>query len=195
MLQLLLSTVAVAGALTAAPVPADTATFNIDKGHSEITFRIRHFMTRVSGTFTDWKGTVSGDPAAWTGGSTEIVIQTTSIDTRLEKRDNHLRSVDFFDAATYPQITFKSTSVVVTGEAVTLKGDLTIRGVTKPVVLTGEYLGTAGEGARQRVGFHVTGKINRVDFGVAWNKVLETGGVMLGDDVDLDISIEAVRIS
>jgi polyisoprenoid-binding protein YceI len=193
--QLLLSTVAVAGALTAAPVPADTATFNIDKGHSEITFRIRHFMTRVSGTFTDWKGTVSGDPAAWTGGSTEIVIQTTSIDTRLEKRDNHLRSVDFFDAATYPQITFKSTSVVVTGEAVTLKGDLTIRGVTKPVVLTGEYLGTAGEGARQRVGFHVTGKINRVDFGVAWNKVLETGGVMLGDDVDLDISIEAVRIS
>jgi polyisoprenoid-binding protein YceI len=152
-------------------------------------------MTRVSGTFTDWKGTVSGDPAAWTGGSTEIVIQTTSIDTRLEKRDNHLRSVDFFDAATYPQITFKSTSVVVTGEAVTLKGDLTIRGVTKPVVLTGEYLGTAGEGARQRVGFHVTGKINRVDFGVAWNKVLETGGVMLGDDVDLDISIEAVRIS
>ena len=195
MLQLLLSTVAVAGALTAAPVPADTATFNIDKGHSEITFRIRHFMTRVSGTFTDWKGTVSGDPAAWTGGSTEIVIQTTSIDTRLEKRDNHLRSVDFFDAATYPQITFKSTSVVVTGEAVTLKGDLTIRGVTKPVVLTGEYLGTAGEGVRQRVGFHVTGKINRVDFGVAWNKVLETGGVMLGDDVDLDISIEAVRIS
>jgi len=194
-LQLLLSTVAVAGALTAAPVPSDTATFNIDKGHSEITFRIRHFMTRVSGTFTDWKGTVSGDPAAWTGGSTEIVIQTTSIDTRLEKRDNHLRSVDFFDAATYPQITFKSTSVVVTGEAVTLKGDLTIRGVTKPVVLTGEYLGTAGEGARQRVGFHVTGKINRVDFGVAWNKVLETGGVMLGDDVDLDISIEAVRIS
>jgi len=194
-LQLLLSTVAVAGALTAAPVPADTATFNIDKGHSEITFRIRHFMTRVSGTFTDWKGTVSGDPAAWTGGSTEIVIQTTSIDTRLETRDNHLRSVDFFDAATYPQITFKSTSVVVTGEAVTLKGDLTIRGVTKPVVLTGEYLGTAGEGARQRVGFHVTGKINRVDFGVAWNKVLETGGVMLGDDVDLDISIEAVRIS
>ncbi len=195
MVRLLLSTVAVAGALTAAPVPADTATFNIDKGHSEITFRIRHFMTRVSGTFTDWKGTVSGDPAAWTGGSTEIVIQTTSIDTRLEKRDNHLRSVDFFDAATYPQITFKSTSVVVTGEAVTLKGDLTIRGVTKPVVLTGEYLGTAGEGARQRVGFHVTGKINRVDFGVAWNKVLETGGVMLGDDVDLDISIEAVRIS
>ena len=193
MLQLLLSTVALAGALNTAPLPADTATFNIDKGHSELTFRIRHFMSRVSGTFTDWKGTVSGDPASWTGGSTEIVIQTTSIDTRLEKRDNHLRSVDFFDAATYPQITFRSTSVVVAGEAVTLKGDLTIRGVTKPVVLTGEYLGTAGEAARQRVGFHVTGKINRIDFGVAWNKVLETGGVMLGDDVELDISIEAVR--
>ena len=195
MFQLLLSTVAVAGALTTAPVPADTATFRIDKGHSELTFRIRHFMSRVSGTFTDWMGTVSGDPAAWTGGSTEIIIQTTSIDTRLEKRDTHLRSADFFDAATYPQITFRSTSVVVAGEVVTLKGDLTIRGVTKPVVLTGEYLGPAGEGARQRVGFHVTGKINRMDFGVAWNKVLETGGVMLGDDVDLDIWIEAVRVS
>ena len=195
MLQLLFSTAALAGALTAAPVADTAATFNIDKGHSELTFRIRHIMSRVSGTFTDWKGTITGDPASWSGGSAEIVIQTTSIDTRLEKRDNHLRSVDFFDAATYPQITFKSTSVVVTGEAVTLKGDLTIRGVTKPVVLTGEYLGTAGEGARQRVGFHVTGKINRVDFGVAWNRVLETGGVMLGDDVDLDISIEAVRIS
>jgi len=192
-LQLLLSTAALA--LTTLPVPADTATFNIDKGHSELTFRIRYLMSRVSGTFTDWKGTITGDLVSWSGGSTEIVIQTTSIDTRLEKRDNHLRSVDFFDAATYPQITFKSTSVVVTGEAVTLKGDLTIRGVTKPVVLTGEYLGTAGEGVRQRVGFHVTGKINRVDFGVAWNRVLETGGVMLGDDVDLDISIETVRIS
>ena len=172
---------------------ADTATFNIDKGHSELTFRIRHIMSRVSGTFTDWKGTITGDPAAWSGGSTEIVIQTTSIDTRLEKRDSHLRSADFFDAATHPEITFKSTSVAVAGNAVTLVGDLTIRGVTRPVTLSGEYLGTTGEGAKQRVGFHVDRKINRLDYGVAWNKVLETGSVMLGDDVDLDISVEAVR--
>lgn len=195
MLQLLLSTAALAGALTTVPVAADTATFNIDKGHSELTFRIRHIMSRVSGTFTDWKGTISGDPVAWSSGSTEIVIQTTSIDTRLEKRDTHLRSADFFDAANFPQITFKSTSVTVTGNEVTLTGDLTIRGVTKPVVLAGEYLGTTGDGAKQRVGFHVTGKINRMDYGVAWNRNLETGGVLLGDDVELDISIEAVRAS
>ena len=193
MLQVLLATAALAGAFSTASVAADTATFNIDKGHSELTFRIRHIMSRVSGTFTDWKGTITGNPAAWSGGSTEIIIQTTSIDTRLERRDTHLRSADFFDAANHPEITFKSTSVVVAGNAVTLTGDLTIRGVTKPVTLSGEYLGTTGEGAKQRVGFHVSGKINRMDFGVAWNKVLETGGVMLGDDVDLDISVEAVR--
>lgn len=195
MLSLLLATAALAGALNTTAVAGDTATFNVDKGHSELTFRIRHIMSRVSGTFTDWKGTVTGDPARWSGGSAEIVIQTTSIDTRLEKRDTHLRSADFFDAASFPQITFKSTTVVVTGNDVTLKGDLTIRGVTKPVTLTGEYLGTSGEGAKQRVGFHVTGKINRIDFGVAWNRNLETGGVLLGDDVELDISIEAVRAS
>ena len=122
MFQLLLSTAALAGALATAPVAADTATFNIDKGHSELTFRIRHIMSRVSGTFTDWKGTITGDPAAWSGGSTEIIIQTTSIDTRLEKRDTHLRSADFFDAANHPEITFKSTSVVVAGSTVTLRG-------------------------------------------------------------------------
>jgi polyisoprenoid-binding protein YceI len=83
----------------------------------------------------------------------------------------------------------------VTGNEVTLTGDLTIRGVTTPVVLAGEYLGTTGDGAKQRVGFHVTGKINRMDYGVAWNRNLETGGVLLGDDVELDISIEAVRAS
>ena len=195
MLQLLLSTAALASALTTVPVAADTATFNIDKGHSELTFRIRHLMGRVSGTFTDWKGTITGDPVAWSGGSTEIVIQTTSIDTRLEKRDTHLRSADFFDAADFPQITFRSTSVAVTGNEVTLTGDLTIRGVTKPVVLAGEFLGTTGDGAKQRVGFHVSGKINRMDYGVAWNRNLETGGALLGDDVELDISIEAVRAS
>jgi len=194
-LQLLLSTAALAGALTAMPVPADTATFNIDKGHSELTFRIRYLISRVSGTFTDWKGTITGDPVSWSGGSTEIVIQTTSIDTRLEKRDTHLRSTDFFDAADFPQITFRSTSVAVTGKEVTLSGDLTIRGVTKPVVLGGEFLGMTGDGAKQRVGFHVTGKINRMDYGVAWNRTLETGGVLLGDDVELDISVEAVRAS
>ena len=196
MLQMLLSTAALAGALAGAPVTAaDTAKFAIDKAHSEVTFRIRHLMSRVSGTFVDWSGTFSGDPADWSGGSAEVVIQTTSIDTRNAKRDDDLRSTNFFDATTYPQITFRSTGVSVTGDAITLKGDLTMRGVTKPVTLTGEYLGSSGEGAgKQRVGFHVTGTINRQDFGVSWNRTLDTGGVLLGDEVDLDISIEAVRM-
>jgi polyisoprenoid-binding protein YceI len=193
--QLLLSTAALAGALTAAPASvADTATFVIDKTHSELTFRIRHMISRVSGTFAAWKGTISGDPDRWSGGSTEIVIQTASIDTRNEERDNHLRSVDFFDAASNPQITFRSTSLAVTDNGLTLQGDLTIRGVTRPVTLTGAYLGSTGDGAgKQRVGFHVTGAINRQDFGVAWNRTVEAGGLLLGDDVELDISIEAVR--
>ncbi len=196
MLHLLLSTTALAGALAAAPVSrVDTATFTIDRNHSELTFRIRHLMSRVSGTFADWKGTIRGEPTAWTDGATEIVIATTSIDTRNEKRDTHLRSPDFFDAAASPEITFRSTSVTVTGTAVTLTGNLTIRGVTKPVTLSGEYLGSSGEGKGQRVGFHVTGTINRLDYGVSWNRVVDTGGVLLGDDVDLDISIEAVRVS
>lgn len=194
MLHLLIATAALGGALRAAPVPSsDSLTFNIDKGHSELTFRIRHIMSRVSGTFTDWKGSIVGDPATWSGASTEIIIQTASVDTRLEKRDAHLKTADFFDAANHPQITFRSTSVTVAGNAITLNGDLTIRGVTRPVTLKGEYLGTSGEGAKQRVGFHVTGSINRMDYGVAWNRDMETGGVLLGDDVDLDISVEAVR--
>ena len=193
MLQLLLSTTALAGALAGAPVARDTATFTIDKAHSELTFRIRHMMSRVSGTFGDWRGALTGDPAAWTGGSTEIVIQAASIDTRNEKRDSDLRSPDFFDVATYPEVTFRSKSVSVTGSAVTLKGELTMRGVTKPVTLTGEYLGSAGQGPKQRVGFHVTGTVNRQDFGITWNRTLDAGGLLLGDEVELDISIEAVR--
>ena len=195
MLHLLLSTAALAGALTSMPMAADTASYNIDKGHSELVFRIRHIMSRVSGTFTEWKGTITGDPATWTGGSAAVVIQAASIDTRLEKRDSHLRSADFFDTTNYPEITFRSTSVVVAGTAVTLKGDLMIRGVSKAVTLTGQYLGISGEGMKQRVGFHVTGSLNRLDYGLAWNQALETGGLLLGDDVELDISIEAVRAS
>jgi polyisoprenoid-binding protein YceI len=193
MLQLLLSTAALAGALAGGPAARDTATFTIDKGHSELTFRIRHMMSRVSGTFRDWRGTLTGDPASWTGGSTEIVIQAASIDTRNEKRDTDLKSPDFFDAAKYPEVTFRSTSVSVTGTAVTLKGELTMHGVTRPVTLTGEYLGSAMQGTKQRVGFHVTGTINRQDFGITWNRALDAGGLLLGDDVDVDISIEAVR--
>jgi polyisoprenoid-binding protein YceI len=192
MLNLLLTTLALSA--TPAVAPADSAAvFVIDKSHSELTFRIRHFMSRVSGTFTDWQGTVTGEPPAWTAGSADIVIQTASINTGNDRRDADLKSPNFFDATVNPQITFKSTSVTIAGTGLTLAGDLTMHGVTKPVTLKGEYLGAMSlSGGRQRVGFHVSTTINRLDYGVVWNKAIEGGGVMLGDDVDIDISIEAI---
>jgi polyisoprenoid-binding protein YceI len=122
----------------------------------------------------------------------EVTIQTASISTNNERRDNHLRSADFFDAATYPTLTFKSTKVEMNGGAIRITGDLTIRSVTKSVVLEGSFLGLAkGQRGEPRVGFEVTTRINRLDYGVAWNKVVEGGGMLLGDDVDIDIVIAA----
>lgn len=193
-----LSAVLATSLLGAPPVPdtlaAKPVTWTIDVNHSELVFRIRHLVSRVHGTFREWEGTISADPANWDAGQVEITIQTASIDTRNERRDNHLRSTDFFDAATFPTITFKSSGVKVEGKAVTLNGDLTIRGTTKPITLTGEYLGTTGEGPRkQRVGFQVTTTINRLDYGVSWNRAAEGGGVVLGDEVQIEVTVAAVR--
>jgi polyisoprenoid-binding protein YceI len=190
---------AVAIALPLSPVavaPRSPApgTYKIDVAHSELTFRVRHIVSKAYGTFRDWGGTIVADPTAWGNGSTTIEIKTASIDTRHEKRDTHLRSPDFFDVEKYPLMTFTSTSAEVTGTTVTLKGDLTIRDVTRPIVLTGEYLGASGdEGPKQRLGFHVSGKINRLDYGLTWNRVAEGGGLVLGDDVEIEITVAAVR--
>lgn len=191
----LLKLVVAASLFAAAPVPsAPPAVYRIDTGHSDVTFRIRHFMSRVSGTFNQWEGTITADPADWTTGTVEVTIQAASIDTRHERRDNDLRSGNFFDVATHPTITFRSTSVTVDGSRLTIAGDLTMRGVTKPVVLEGEFLGRMGEGtARERIGFAARTRIDRTDFGVTWNRAVEGGGVMLGDDVDIEIAVEAVK--
>lgn len=191
----LLKLVVAASLFAAAPVPsAPPAVYRIDTGHSDVTFRIRHFMSRVSGTFNQWEGTITADPADWTTGSVEVTIQAASIDTRHERRDNDLRSDNFFDVATHPTITFRSTSVTVDGSRLTIAGDLTMRGITKPVVLEGEFLGRMGEGtARERIGFAARTRIDRTDFGVTWNRAVEGGGVMLGDDVDIEIAVEAVK--
>lgn len=186
-------------ALSAQPpvAAADPVVWNIDVTHSELTFRIRHFVTRVPGTFGTWKGTITADPANLAGGSVEVEIQAASIDTRNERRDADLRSERFFAVDSFPTISFKSTRVEVNGAALTIAGDLTMRGVTRPVVLTGEYLGTSGppEPRRQRIGFAATARINRLEWGVSWNRVVEGSGVMLGDDVEITINIEAVRAS
>jgi polyisoprenoid-binding protein YceI len=175
---------------------ADTvATYRIDVGHSDISFRIRHLMSRTRGTFNEWAGTITADPADWSTGKVEVTIQAASIDTRHERRDADLRSDNFLDVETFPTITFKSTRVEVTGTTLAISGDLTIRDVTRPVVLHGEFLGATGKGTpRERIGFEAATTINRLDYGVKWNRALEGGGVLLGDDLEISIGIEAVRM-
>ncbi|HQR18299.1 MAG TPA: YceI family protein [Gemmatimonadales bacterium] len=172
--------------------PAALPTWSIDVAHSEITFRIRHFMSRVSGTFTDWSGSIQADPAHWAGGAVSATINVASVDTRQERRDADLRSARFFNADSFPTITFVSRSVAQQGDSLTITGDLTMRGVTKSVVLKGAVLGVM-PGERPRAGFEVSTTLNRLDYGVAWNRILEGGGSMLGDDVEIRINVEALR--
>ncbi|HEX9937965.1 MAG TPA: YceI family protein [Longimicrobium sp.] len=179
----------------AAPAPvAPPVTWQIDVTHSELTFRIRHLVSRVNGTFGQWKGSIVADPANLSGGSVNVEIQTASIDTRNERRDTHLRSGDFFDAAGHPTITFASTRVQAQrGGALKIHGNLTIRGVTKPVVLDGRMLAVGGTPGRRRIGFEASTKINRMDYNVTWNRAAEGGGAVLGDEVDITIAVEAVE--
>jgi polyisoprenoid-binding protein YceI len=174
--------------------PAGAITWTVDPTHSELTFRIRHFVSKVRGTFSKWNGTITGDPKNWAGGSVDVTIDAASITTNNAMRDNDLRSANFFEAEKYPTLKFRSTKVEVKGDDVAITGDLTIRDVTKSVVLKGKYLGVTPEmqgGAR--VGFEASTTINRLDWGVKWNRIVEGGGTMLGDEVEIAIGIEAAR--
>ena len=174
---------------------AAVETYKIDPGHSQVGFSIRHFFSMVPGKFNTYEGTIAMDPKDLSKSMVEVSIDTASIDTGNKDRDSHLQSPDFFDAQKFPKMTFKSTSVVPQGtNKATMKGDLTMHGVTKPVTLEVEVLGTGpGMGGRILGGFTAKGKINRQDFGVAWNKALEGGGALLGDDVEIAINVEGVR--
>lgn len=192
------SAVAVAAAITlvAAPVQpaqAQAQTWKIDATHSEVSFRIRHYVTKVRGTFPKWEGTIVADPRDLSTGRVDVAIEAKSIDTNDERRDNHLRSPDFFATDSFPQLTFRSNRVELSGEAFRIHGDLTIRGITKPVILDGSFNGVARDAqGKQRIGFEASTKINRLDHKVTWNRALEGGGVMLGDEVEISIQIEAV---
>jgi polyisoprenoid-binding protein YceI len=183
-----LATVVFASSLAAAPALADT--FVIDRVHSEASFQVRHLVTKVRGRFTDFSGTVVGDPAKPTAATVEFTVKAASIDTDQERRDTHLRSADFFDAEKYPDINFKSTRIVQTGkDRYDVTGNLSMRGVTREVTLAVTYLGAMGD----KIGFEATTTLNRKDFGIVWNKALDTGGFVLGDDVIVTINIEAAR--
>lgn len=168
--------------------------WKIDRAHSDLSFSIRHIISRVRGSFEDWKGTIRADPENWKGASVEVEVTTASITTNNEKRDIHLRSGDFFEAEKFPTITFKSTKVEQDGENVTLTGDLTIRGVTKPVVFKGKSTGmVTGPNGKRRAGFEASTTIDRTDFGVSWNRAAEAGGLTLGDEVTINVSVAAVE--
>lgn len=186
--------IALVAVLAAAAPSLRAEVYEIDASHSQVGFRIRHLVGKVPGRFTSFSGTIEftpGKPSSW---RTDAKIDAASINTDNEKRDGHLKSPDFFDAAQYPAITFKSTKVTeAKGETAKLHGDLTMHGVTKPVVLDLELGGTTKDPwGNTRAGFTATGVINRKDFGIVWNKALDAGGLMLGEEVALSLDIEAV---
>lgn len=169
--------------------------FQLDPVHSHIGFVVRHMMVaKVRGRFTAVDGTitVAEDPAA---SSVDVSVDLASVDTREEQRDGHLRSPDFFDVEQHPTMTFRSTRIVPKGRNdLTVEGELTVRGVTRPLTLDATYEGVAGDPwGGQRIGFSAEGEVDREEFGLTWNMALETGGVLVGKKARLEIEVEAVR--
>lgn len=181
-----------------ATIPATTTgTYEIDPTHSRIGFVARHAMvTKVRGSFNEFTGSGYLDAADPTASHLELTIETASIDTRNADRDAHLRSNDFFDMETFPQIHFASTAVEQTDETFRVTGDLTIKGVTKPVVVDFEYTGAAVDPyGNHRLGLEGSTTINRKDWGVTWNAALEAGGVLVSEKVVLEFEVSAIRSS
>src|SRR4051812_36127216 len=183
---------------TTAPTSAGTTltTWTIDPSHSHVEFAVKHLMiSTVKGRFAGVTGTVRSDDSDPAKGQAEIEIDVASIDTREAQRDAHLKSADFFDAATFPKITFRSTRITdVKGDTFKLIGDLTIHGVTREVALdvTSEGTGTDPWGG-QRAGFSAKTAIKRSDYGLTWNQALETGGILVGDDIKISLDVQLVK--
>lgn len=174
------------------------AVWNLDPNHTLAEFSVRHMMvTTVKGRFEKVSGTVHFDPQNPAASSVEAVIEAASINTGVHDRDNHLRSADFFDVAKYPQITFKSTNIQITGDNEgKITGDLTIHGITRPVTLEVEYFGeNVNPYGHTVIGFSAATKINREDFDLTWNVALETGGVLVGKDIKISLDVEAIKIA
>ena len=173
-----------------------TTTYAIDAGHSSAEFSVKHMMiSTVKGVFRDVQGAINIDEAAPERSQVEATIATASVETGVGLRDDDLRSDNFFNAEQYPQISFRSTAVEpVDGDTWRVKGDLTIRDVTREVVLDTEFGGKAADPwGSERIGFTAETSVNRRDFGLNYNAVLETGGVVVGDKVKITLHIEAVR--
>jgi polyisoprenoid-binding protein YceI len=180
-------------ASTAERLVSAPSTWKIDPTHSELSFTIRHMVSKVRGQFDVWTGTIIADPNDWSAGSVEVVAQTSTIDTNNERRDADLRSDNHFDADANPTVTFKSTKVTrFAGDSLTVAGNLTIHGITRPVVLRGHFNGMTGAPGKRRAGFDAETTINRKDFNMNWNRIVE-GSAMVGDEVRIEIDIAAVE--
>jgi polyisoprenoid-binding protein YceI len=168
-----------------------TTKWVLDPMHSEVQFKVKHLViSTVTGSFKTFEGDLTTDNDDFTNASVNFSLDVNSLDTNQEQRDGHLKSAEFFDAEQYPTITFKSTSF--DGEE--LKGDLTIKGITKPVTLAAEHGGNATDFyGNTKAGFEVTGKINRKDFGLTWDGITEAGSVVLGSDIKLIINVQFTK--
>jgi polyisoprenoid-binding protein YceI len=170
-------------------------TWQIDKAHSDIFFTVRHMViTKVRGRFLKWEGTLVLDEQDWSKSRVEVSIDAASINTSDEKRDGHLKSADFLDAEKFPKLTFKSTKVEkASGDKLKVTGDLTIRDVTKSVTLDVELLGKAKDPwGNNKIAFNGKVAIQREEFGAKWNQALETGGLLVGKEVDIDLELQAI---
>ncbi len=188
-----MSTATDSTASATAPAGASTTVWTIDPSHSSVEFSVKHMMiSSTKGRFGGVSGTITLDSDNLENSHAEVRIDVSTIDTRDEKRDGHLRSADFFDVEKFPEITFNSTRVVKDGSDYKVYGDLTILGVTREVVLKTEFNGqNKTPWGFDVVGFEASTKINRKDYGLTWNAALETGGFLVGDEIKINLEVEA----
>jgi len=173
-----------------------TSTWNIDVAHSSVNFSVRHLVvSKTRGKFLTYGGKVILDEGDMTLSEVDVEIDAGSIDTGVADRDGHLKSPDFLDTANHPKIAFRSAKIEKTGESdFAVSGELTIRGKTKPVLLKTEYSGRGKDPwGGERIGFTAHTKISRKDYGLEWNQLLEAGGAMVGDEVTIEIELEAIK--
>lgn len=175
--------------------PAVT-TWKLDPAHSNVEFSVKHLMiSRVKGRISGLAGTIQADETNPEHSSVEAILQAATIDTRSEQRDTHLRSADFLDAVTFPEIRFRSTRMKGNRTEFQLTGDLTIRSVTREITLDVNFEGRGKDPwGGERLAFSATGKIDRSDFGLTYNQALEAGGVVIGNDLRINIEVEAVKV-
>jgi polyisoprenoid-binding protein YceI len=178
------------------PLHAATERYIVDADHSLVGFTVAHMVVaKTTGRFTDFTGFIEMDPDAGTVKAIEAVIKTASVNTNHDKRDTHLKSQDFFNVAKYPAMTYRMTSYAREEDRYVARGNLTLLGVTKEIVLTGTLNGVLPKDPRglTRAGFSAQGRINRKDFGMVWNKVLDNGGLAVGDEVEIRLEVECIK--